>query len=102
MTITLSVIITFVNIFFVAQKVIAHASDMTCDKTLFIGADYMGGGATLGSESIIVMRGSTLLTSNSKYIAGEILTVSFTNPSMEYIIDTDKGTFTGSNVDCSN
>ena len=106
----LSIIAAITLISSLAKIVNGYASRMVgsssrCSKPLAVGYSIMGGGAylTSGTQSVVVKRNDVILISNSPYIPGETLTISFSDStSGEYVIDTTKGSFSGSNVGCSN
>jgi hypothetical protein len=82
-----------------------HSSFMTqnsyCNLPLTVGTTIIRAPTVISfSRTLIVSRGTTVLTSGASYVAGESLTVSLTSTSNEYIFETSGATFNGGG--CSN
>lgn len=81
------------------DPVVSHADFMTssyCSTPLTPGTVIMGRSAVSSTgRSVIVKRGSTVLTSGASYVYGETLTVSLSSTSGEYNLQTSGATFSG-------
>ena len=80
-----------------------HAYNMlsSCGTSLTAGSRIMGYSAvTTGSNSVQVRRGSTLLSSGTNFLAGEVLHVTLTKSAGEYVFEADGGaSFSGGGCD---
>mmetsp|Transcript_12408 Transcript_12408/g.11242 ORF Transcript_12408/g.11242 Transcript_12408/m.11242 type:complete len:476 (+) Transcript_12408:39-1466(+) len=93
------VLVIYVSILLILlNEICSHPTHLIetayCSTALSTKSVIMNGNPVLSSErSISISRGSTQLSSGDKYVAGEVLTVTLSSTSNEFIYETTAGSF---------